>query len=386
MEISFEQYQNKYGYYHIPSFPEKCFNKLRTTMHQVIQNAIEAVKLPNLVMKVMSVVVRTLEYISHLTSNLSWAKLLLKDIKVLTNFIIGLRSVDGLLNLKFSWKIIVLNISGFVLFVLSSITLAEKFLIDCSAIKTALAGIPIFGVLPFGGLLPIAFIGLLGSLLLLSLERREKLKKTAEKIKEKIAFWEEPLNVNKIKDRQIKYDGKISDLEKTISLKEQQLIDGRQAEKGIPQNEKKLLKIHQKALEKLIDEATKEKAGLKALNKKKNQWEYLGTHLDKISPENLQSFQIAKKEKWEKKLKRIEKDDNANSLSMVNNVIGIFQQSINIITGIAGRTFTIMPLVLLVLGLASAGISVTNYFLNKSVKEMKISPVKMKNYIELDER
>lgn len=387
MSINFEQYQNKYGNYHIPSLPEEIFyqnyNKLRTGIHHIVLKAIQAIKGPNLVMKVMLVSIKVLSYNRNLIPNLSWAKLLLKEIKDVTNFIKGLQSVDGLLNFKFSRKVIVLNISGLVLFILSSITMAEKFLIDCTVIKMALTAIPIFGVLPFGGLLHISLIGLVGNLLLLSLDKRRKLEKTAEKIKEKIAFWKEPLNTNKIKICQIKYVRKISNLQKSISLKEQQMVDGQEAKKSISRNEKRKLKIHQKALEKLMNVIDKEKTELKILEKNKHQWKYLKIHLDEINPKNLQSFQKAKENKLEAKSAKIREEKKVNFLSMVNNVISISKQILVVVMVISGVELIILPFALLALSLASTGISIANYFIKKSVKEMKISPVKMKHFLNM---
>lgn len=382
--ITFEQYQDKYGHYKFPSLPEeileKAFTKVKIGISHISMTAVQAIRGPNLVIKVAQVGIKTFSLIPRLAPHLDWTKLLLKDIKVVTNWINGLQSVNGMLNLKLSWKIITLNVSGLTLFVLSSITLAEKFLFNFTTLKTALAAIPIFGVLPFGGLLNLAITGLTGSLFLLSLDKRKKLENTAKKINEKIAFWEAPLDANKIQERQIKYDGKISKLALSIAFKEQQIIDGKQAEKTIPQDEQRKLKIHQKALEKLINVIDKENIELRSLEKKKHQWGYLGNHLNEIKIENIQSYQQAKENKWKIKHIKIGKEKKINLLSMANNIIGITKQIIIVTTVVSGVGLVALPFATLGLSLASTGISLTNYFIKKSIKEMKTSPIKMKHH------
>src|SRR5437868_1185350 len=98
--ITFEQYQEKYGKYKFPSLPEEvlcqAFIKLRTGINHITTPAIHAIRGPNLVVKVMEVGIKTLSYIPRLDIHLAWTKFLLKDIKVVTNWITGLQSVNGI--------------------------------------------------------------------------------------------------------------------------------------------------------------------------------------------------------------------------------------------------------------------------------------------------
>jgi hypothetical protein len=333
---------------------------------------------PQLVIKVMRTAIKALVYIPILAAHLNRVNFLLKKVKDLSAFIKGMQSIDRLLNFKFSWKIIILNVSGLVLFVLSAITIAEKFLIDSKVIRTVLAAIPIFGVLPFGGVLHIALFGLCGTLLFLSIEKGKKLEKTAKKIIEfKISFWEHHLDINKIQVRQIKYIEKISKLLKNLELKEKQLSDCQQVEKKlIILNDGRKLKIHKKLIEDLTQSINKEKMELTTLEKKKKQWEYLERHFEEIDTIELQSYQKTKENKWKRKLKKINKEKKSNILSIIKNNINIANHIVFVVAHVSKIGLTAMPIVALGFNVISSCISVTNYFVKKSCRKMIIAPVK----------
>lgn len=386
--ITFEQYRNMY-YSPNEGFKEECyrgFNSFRKGIHNVVFTCVKSIQGPQFAMKIMRTAIKVLMYIPSLTPRLNGMKFLLKEIKDLTNFINGMQSIDGLLNFKFAWKVIVINVSGLVLFVISIITLAEKFLIDCSAIKDTLANIPIFGVLPFGGVLHLALFGLFGSLFLFSLDKRKQLEQTSRRINEvKISFWENPLDLNKIQIKQLNYHERVSRLNEKIVSIEKQLFDGQNVEKKlVSTSEERTLKIHKKSLEELTQIFNKKKIELTNLEKKKRQWEYLGTHLNKIDSIELQSYQKAKEKKWRTKLNKNDQEKTINFLTIVNNVISITKQIFVVAAVTSGIGLTILPLGMLGLGLISCGIKITNYFFKKSLNEIKTAPVKMKHHFQLN--
>jgi len=381
-----EKYQDQYGKYNISLSNELLdgFKQIKIGLHQVVDKSVKSIKGPNLIMKVMRTAIKALMYIPKLTAHLGRTKSLLKEIKDFTNVINGLQSIDGLINFKFSWKLTTLNVSGLVLFVLSIINLSEKFLIDCTTIKTAFTAIPVFGVLPFGGLLHISIIGLFGSLMSLSLNKRKKQEQTAHKINNKIDFWKNSIDLNKISIRNLKYEVKILNLQKNLALKEKKLTDGKEAEKNSGMLiSKKLLVVHQKSLEVLQDDINKNKQELSKLEKKKHQWGCLGKNFKEINVEQLQDYQKAKEHKWKNKFDKLNIEKKSNLLTINNNIIGITKQLIIVATVITGIGLTILPFALLGFGIISSAISITNYFMKKSIDEIKINPVNMKHYLQL---
>lgn len=384
--FTIEEYQNKYGKYNTSLAHELLYglSQIKIAVHHVVDTAVKSIKGPNLVMKVMQTAIKALMYVPILASHLTEAKLLLKEIKDCTNFIKGMQSIDGLINFKFAWKLIILNVSGLVLFVLTTITLSEKFLIDCSAIKTTLTAIPVLGKLPFGGLLHISLIGLIGSLLLLSLDKKKKLEQTTSKINSRIEFWNNPIDLNKVLNLDLKYEVKILDLQKYIALKKEQLVDGKEAEKNSgTQFNKKILKIHQKSLATLNNNINKKKKELSALEKKKHQWEYLKKNFKEINQEQLQEYQKAKLHNWKNKLDKLNIEKKSNVLIITNNAISIAKNFIVVATIITGIGLAILPIAVLGLSIISCFISVTNYFIKKSVNQIEINSIDMTHYLSI---
>lgn len=116
----------------------------------------------------------------------------LKDVKRICNFFLAFRSFDFYLNkgAKGPWVIQVLNIAGLGLFVFTVIDLLERFKFDVSAIHNIAKKVPLFGVLPFAGLLNLCTLTLYGSIYLLGLEKKEKLNEEEERISNKINLWQ----------------------------------------------------------------------------------------------------------------------------------------------------------------------------------------------------
>jgi hypothetical protein len=302
-------------------------------------------------------------------------KFLLKEVTDLTYLVLGTQAIDGFLNFKFSWKIISLNLSGSVLFVISIITTAEKFSIDFSVIKGALSNIPIFGVLPFGGLLHLGLFGLVGSLFFLSMDKSKRLEQISDSIQKKIDFWKAPIDKDKIQIKQIHFRKKISKLTEEKLSAEKQLQDGKIVECELEaKKEEKILIIHRKSLDDLAKIHDKIKNNLEKIEKRLHQWK----HLDEI---DLQSYQKAKENEWQTKLFKNEQEKKVNFLTKTARVLSISKNFYLVGSVTTGVGLAQLPLGLLGLALIACGLKITNVLLKRSVKKIKISPIKMENYI-----
>jgi len=264
-------------------------------------------------------------------ASLKSPKNVLKTTKEFVNLVDGMKSVDGLLHLKFKWKVVVLNLSGLILFTINCMSIAEMFkFADFTALKTSLAAIPLLGVLPFGGILHTSLFGLFGSLFLLTLDKKKKLAEAENRIvNEKLSFWKEPLLKERIELRLAKYENKISELED-------------QSAKN-PEFQKWIIK--------------------------RDQWQRLGSC--NLNAKEIHFYQKAKLNKWQAKLDKLEREKKINSLSLVNNVISLARQILFVGTTFSGYKSEAISLVKLGLSLVSTGCSLINYFSKQAVNQMK---------------
>lgn len=217
--VTFADYQAK----HTSILPKKLSAGLDYVRGKIrcIATAIENnIPVPNLIIRTAQLGVTTLAYAPSIDPHLPFAKQICKDAKNFTNVIKGMKTIDAILHFKFSWRTLVLNISGMVLLIVSAVSLLERFklvMVMVTAIKVGLAALPIFGILPFGGLLALSIIGLMGTVFIMLREKRIKLEQQATAINDKnfgkLAFWES-LNLSKVQDKHNDYVTKVVKLEK----------------------------------------------------------------------------------------------------------------------------------------------------------------------------
>lgn len=380
--MNIEAYQDRYGKYQT-SFTDEIsngFNSLKNRVHVIVDTAVSSIKGPILVVEIIKHTIQALMYIPELAVNLATPSIFLKEIKNISYFIKGMKSVDFWLNFKSSWKLIVLNVSGLVLFVLSAVTLAEKFMIDVSRITKPLSSIPIFGTLPFGGLLHISLVVFYGTLTLLCIDKIIKHRQAVTKINNKIELWNKEITINK----SAKYEKKISALKQEITLKEVQLRDAKAAEKDCLSRENdQLLSIHQQSLAVLHKTVDDMKFELYNLEKTKHKWEYLEKNQSVLDPQKLKEFQEAKKVKWQLKLEKHDKENVLNFLDLGIKFVNIAERVIIIAAVTTGIGLAILGLATLATGIADNALSVAEYFQEKSVKELKINPINVEYYFRM---
>ena len=235
-----------------------------------------------------------------------------KDARNFINFIKGSKSVDGILNFQFSWRIIVLNISGMTLSIVSFLSLAERFkFLDITAIKVCLAAIPVLSVLPFGGLLSLSVVGLMSMTFLLSLDKKRKIEKEQIHIKNiKLSFWSENLDLIKIQEKQTKYKVKVEDLQKEIEIYDGLINQGKLVEEELSHHldQQHKIKICQKAIQELISTLKKKQVGLEQYEEKYSQWKALERKWEHIDLQELDHFREAKENKWKAKIDKLDSE------------------------------------------------------------------------------
>lgn len=385
--LTFEDYQGKYETFILPQELSKRFDFFRHNVHRLFFPIDEFYQQwPDVIIKTIQLSVAIFSCFPSLEFFLQTPKLISKEAKNFTDFIRGLKFVDGILNLsQFSLKIVILNISGTILFILSTMTLIDRFrLLDVSAIKMKLATTPIFGVLPYGGLIAFSLLGIMGPAILLTLEGKRKLEKKLNRIQEeKLTFWSQPLNSEKIEKKLKKYNAKIDQLkiEEEFYLKE--IIKGKQIEQQL-QNSNQLFRLQncRKAIQKLASLAEEKKNILKHYETKSSQWRALKKNWDHLSPQTLKDFQEAKINKWQTKLNKINHERKMNLLLLAGTIASLFRQFLAIGGAMAGYGVVAFPLVINAgLEIVISGGGIANFFIKKVVQNTEESSIELSQYV-----
>ena len=254
--VKFEDYQAQYETSFLPQKAHDGFHLLQNGMHQIVLVIEEYIQTPELFRKTSQFGLTVLSLFSLLKPKLENPLQLCKEAKNFTNFFKGFKSVDGLLHLTMSWKVIVLNISGMTLFVISIITLSDRFgIYNATFIKTKLAAIPVLGTLPYGGLLAISTSVMMSMVLHLTLEKKRKLEMVENSLKtKKLFFWSQPIDLLKVQQRQATYQEKVKQIADEIKNFENIQKDGLNFEAVLICNQTKSKKLN--ACRKAIQELT----------------------------------------------------------------------------------------------------------------------------------
>lgn len=388
MLSTFEDYQAKYETSFLLEGLNNQLNGLRRGVHGFVSFVDAAYQKPDVIIKMIQVSVAIFSCFPSLSFAVEAPKQFCKEARNFSNFIKGLKSVDGMLNFQFYWKKIVLNISGMTLFILSSLTLMDRFgLLNVSAIKGHLAAIPILGVLPYGGLLPLSVIGLMSIVVLLSLDARKRIAKEIDCLKnEKLVFWQQPLDMNKVQERQIKYAAKVVALKKEVTTCEELVKEGERVETELSLDLTQVRKIQacQKALQELASIQTNQQTALDKYEKKHSQWSVLEREWDSIDLKEVENFRQAKESKWLAKLDKIGSEQMINLLSIASSIGVMSRQLFAIGTVVSGYGVIAIPV------LANAGIEVVisgggivNFFMKRSIQKMTIPSVDFAQFLTI---
>lgn len=372
MSITFQEYQSKFESSFAKSLNVK-WNNFRKKIRKLTPAVDEMVQVPNLLIRMVSFTAVIFSYFPQFCARAEMYKQIGKDAKNFTNVLRGVKSVDGILHFQFTWKVVILNISGTIFAILSALSLIDRSqLVNLKPIKGPLSSIPIFGILPYGGLLSLSILGLMGTTVYVSLEKRTKLQKQVDFIREKkLLFWSK-LDLAKVQELRTKNEVKVSKLKKELSHYEKLLEEGKQVEKQIePSCEKRKTQSCQKAIKTLIPIITDKKKALEKSEKKLSQWDGLVSNWDHLEPKQLEDIRLSKVNQWRKKLKKVQWERGSALLGAITNMTIIARQVFSLITVTAGFGIKPMPLIFNV-GLELIGITCdyTNFFLKRTIKRM----------------
>ncbi len=91
----------------------------------------------------------------------------LKDVKLVTDFFMGFRSLEAGMAGTFAktWKTLALNVAGLALMFFTIISALSRLKVDVNFITEMAKKVPVFGVLPFAGLMNLSLLTMFGPLL-----------------------------------------------------------------------------------------------------------------------------------------------------------------------------------------------------------------------------
>ncbi len=387
LNATFEDYQVQYETF-LPIELRKGLTYLQTHVHYAVTIIDESFPAVELVFRIIQVSVGILCFFPSLEPSLEAPKQFCKDVKNLTGVVKGLKSIDGLLNFKFVWKLIMLNVSGMTLFIVSALSLIERTqLLDVSAIKTYLRAIPIFGILPYGGLFSFSVMGLMGLTAFSALGKRSQLIEEENRIKnEKLTFWSQSLDLPEVRMQEQKYQMRVADLKMEITAYELLIKEGRDIEDEFNQRGDQTKEWYTccQALKELNSTLKKKQTELEKYEEKCADWTELDRNWNQINPQELEDFRKAKQEKWEVKLNKIKSEKRSGLLAIVSQII-IFSKQALVIIGLAtGYGMIALPgLINIGLETVVAGCGMTTFFMKRSIKKIQISPVRLTQYVNL---
>lgn len=381
---NFADCQAQYEHSFFPVIIHEEFSKLKNRYHYVAVVIDEWNQGPDLILKVAQVGSTVIAFVPSIAPLLEGPVLFCKDVKLFTGILKGFKSIDNLLNITFAWKVVVMQISSLTLFVISVLSFAERFeLFQVTAIKVMLAAIPILGVLPFGGLLTLSLLGLSGVLLLFAIDKKNKLDlEENHLINHNAAFWSQPLDLQKVEQKQANYESITQELTDEINFYDAILEEGLRLQAGMSgQNTDK---NKQYACERAIQELTaiisSKKEDLKNNEEKIADWSLLQKQWSSIDPNELEYFRQAKADKWASKLSRLRFEKKANLFSMASSALLITKQMMTI-TGVVSKRVNIPLGVHVSLEVIGTVCGLTNFFMKRILQNYKIPPVKLGDYV-----
>lgn len=387
LTATFEDYQAQYQTI-LPIPVREALTTIQIQVKKISRFTDEAVQAPDLVGRIAQLAVTGLAFIPVVDPYLEGAKLLCRDSRNVINLMKGMRSVDGFMNLSFQWRAIMLNVSGMVLFIVSGLSIVERFnLFPLNHMKVSLAAIPVFGILPWGGMLAFSIVGFMGMLSLLSRDKIRTLEKEETRIKtEKLPFWSEPIDLAKVEEKRNKYRDKIVHLKEEIEACEALIEEGQEVQNELKQRCDQPSRMYacQKALKELGETLQAKQESLEKYKAKARRWRYLQKKWSQINPQELDQLQQAKLDKWKKKLKKIETEKRASFLAITLNVTILARQAFVLGTLATGCGIVNLPFIVNVaLDVYVAGAGMVAFFMKRSVKKTKIPSVNFEQFVPI---
>ncbi len=370
---------------------EMCvgFYYLQAKVHQ-ISSYIDAVRqLPEFTLKITEFSLEILAYHPLLKEGLAFPKQVCREIKNFTRFAKGIKSIDHLLHLTLSWKKVILTVSGLTLFILSGMTLVDRFkILNISAVKVGLASIPILGTLPFGGLISLSSLGLSSMLLLLSFDKQKNLKKMEIELKnKKWIFWSQPLDLPKVQFKKDKYERKVAELKKVSDIYNQLLDDGYMMYQRIPKRQGNYWRKQacRRAIQELEFQKQEHEKIVSHYQSKYSYWDSLEKSWDYIDVKEVEKFRRIHQRKCESQLKKVNLEKRKILLSKVKYASNAIRHILMIGAVVSGYGLVSLPVVGALVGLEVVGLGseMINFKTKKSIQQLKTPPINLIDHITL---
>jgi|GEM_PF-5355846 len=372
LNTTFKDYQSQYDTL-LPIKGKEALQGFQARVHRTVTAINEAFSVPEFLLRVIEIVLTILSLIPSINLSLEGAMQYCREAKNLSNLVKGLKSIEGFLNFRFSWRGIVLNVSGMTLFMISGLSLLERLqYVNLCSIKSSLAVIPVFGILPYGGLLSLSIVGLIGTLTLVAWEKQNRLDKEEARIEgEKLLLWSHTLELSTVQLQEVKSKIKVVNLKQEVMAYEALIQEGEEVKGELQRQpgQTHLMYSCRKALDDLNAMLkNKEEEWIKC-EKKRIQWKELKRNCAHLHWEELENVREAKEKKWRAKLNQVKWEKRGGELSRISHMMVLSRQALVMISVATGHGIVSFPLwvnVLLDSGIAGCGIAV---FLIKKLRK-----------------
>ena len=387
MDIAkFADYQARYENTLIPVVIQEQIDRLKSGFHRVACVIDEWNQGPDLILRVTQVGTSLFALIPSVEPILEGPKNFFRDAKLFTSLLKGFRTIDQTLNLRYAWKLLVLQASSITLLAINVLSFVERFnIVPVTAIKVSLAAIPIFGILPYGGLLALS-VGILSVMLILfSIDKKETLdQEENQMMNQNVAFWSLPLDLAKVEQKQSKYERNAAEINQEIIAYEAIFKEGKQCEAELKERSEKSKQLYacQKAIAELNETIASKRQAQESYAEKARQWDLLKTHWTKIDVNEINGFRQAKSEKWSAKLQRLQFEKKANLFSMASSSCLVSKQIFTLVAAFSTRL--VLPLgAHIAIEFIGTACGVTNFFMKKLLEQHKIQSVALTDYVHL---
>ena len=369
----------------IPVPVQKTFSQLKSKFHDVATVVDQWNQVPEIIVKVIQFASGLFSFFPAFEPYMGVPKQFSKEAKIFTNLFKGFRSIDNLLHLSVAWKALMMQASTLTIFAVSILSFVDRYaLFELTAIKVMLASIPIFGILPYGGVLTLALAALFGTMFLFALEKKKKLDLDEKALNQNAAFWSQTFDESKVDQRLEKYENSAEELQEEIELYDALINEGDKQETDlIVQNAWSYKRYAcQKAIEDLKATRDSKQKELSKYEDKSDNWNQLKTEWSTLDQADIERFRQAKEEKWALKLDRLHYEKNSNLISIGTSAFMFSRQILTI--GAALSKGASLPFAAnMTLELIGAAGDITNFIRKRGLLNYKIPPVDIAEFIPL---
>lgn len=382
MTTKFQEYQSRYESSFIsPQFKEK-WKVLQDSCHRLVSTMEPYVQGTELLVKSAQFSVLVLSYFPQLNIFFEIPRQICQDARRATDLLKGIKSIDSLLNLTFSWRHVTLTLSGMTLLVLSVVSIMDRLkLLNIKSFRINKLILPMFATLPFGGFLSFSLIGLLGMISLNTLDKRRKcIGEIDHLVSQKMIFWSKKIGLEQVKEKQVKYQEKVGKLKHEVEDLAHLIEEGNQVEHELKSEWKcqvKKMRACHHAIQELNSLMQAKKAILLKYETKSLQWKMLENKWNHVKMEEIENFRQAKLKKWKTRLQKLEDEKRACLFSVTSHMMTIFGQ----IFWLGSTIFSCQAMgVRIGLDVLGTFCNMKNFFMKREIRKIKLFPVKLEDF------